>query len=233
MKTIFRYTNVALILAALIALGAVAGMAQNPCEDAEGITALDTKFRELLAKKPPTLDDRKGAIDAGKQYLEKYGACDATKELSDYLKVQIPKLEIALDNAKKKDIEDKLVARFNTGLDAKNWDEVYSAGGELLANYGDKYRDVELALGTIGFDESYKNNFKFNENSLKYAKMSIADLEGGKTFSANYGVPKDFVYKSKDNALGWMNLTSGYIYQVDKKDKKAAAPYLYKATQLT
>ena len=216
-------------MAAFIALGAVAGLAQDPCTDADGQTALSDKVRELFPKKD--LDSQKAKIDTGKQFLEKYGSCDSAKEFSDYLKTSIPKWEDTYAKAVAADIENKIVARFNTGLNAKNWDDVYASGKDLVANYGDKYRDVELVLGSIGYDESFKNNFKYNDDTLRYAKMSIADLEAGKTFSASYGVPKDFVYKSKDNALGWMNLTIGYIIQVAQKNKKDAQPYLYKATQ--
>lgn len=229
MKTIFRYVNAAAILAAFIVFGAVATIAQDPCADAEGQTALGDKFRAQFPDK--SIEGRKAAIETGKQFMEKYGSCDSAKELGDYLKAQIPKMEDGLKKAIDAKKENDLVTRFNNALTAKNWDEVYAAGKEILANYGDKYRDVELALGTIGYDESYKGNFKYNEDTLKYARQSIADLEAGKTFSASYGVPKDFVYKSKDNALGWMNLSIGYITAVGQKDKKSALPYFFKATQ--
>ncbi len=230
MKTIFRFANMGLFLAAIIALGAVAGFAQDPCTDADGQTALSDKVRELFTHKD--LPSLKLRIDAGKQFLDKYGACDSAKEFSDYLKTNIPKWEKAYADAMEKAAKDALIARFNNGLNSKNWDEVYSAGKEILGKYPDDFRDVELALGSIGYDESFKGNKKYNDDTLRYARISIADLESGKTFSANYGVPKDFVYKSKDNALGWMNLTIGYITQVSLKDKKAAQPFLYKATQL-
>lgn len=217
-------------MAAIIALGAVAGFAQDPCADADGQTKLGDEIRALFPLKD--MPSRKSTIEKGKQFLEKYGACESAKDLSEYLKGAIPKLEATytqLDTAAK---EKALIDRFNAGLNAKNWDEVYSAGNEILTKHPDKFRDVELALGSIGYDESFKNNFKYNEQTLRYAKMAIADLESGKTFSASYGVPKDFVYKSKDNALGWMNLTIGYILQKAQKNLKDAQPHLFKATQL-
>jgi hypothetical protein len=230
MKTIFRYTNIGLLMAVIIALGAVAGFAQDNCADADGQTKLGDEIRALFPLKD--MPSRKSTIEKGKQFLEKYGACESAKDLSEYLKGAIPKLEATytqLDTAAK---EKALIDRFNAGLNAKNWDEVYSAGNEILTKHPDKFRDVELALGSIGYDESFKNNFKYNEQTLRYAKMAIADLESGKTFSASYGVPKDFVYKSKDNALGWMNLTIGYILQKAQKNLKDAQPHLFKATQL-
>ena len=217
------------ILASIIAIGAAAGFAQDPCADADGQTALGDKFRAEYPLKD--IPGRKQAIETGKQFLEKYGACEPAKELSDYLKVTIPKMEANLAKAVEADARAKMIARFNTAYSAKNWDEVYPAGKDLLAKYPDEFRDIELVLGSVGYDESYKNNFKYNDETLRYAKMSIADLESGKTFSANYGVPKEFVYKSKDNALGWMNLTIGYVIQSAQKNKKDAQPYLFKATQ--
>ena len=38
-----------------------------------------------------------------------------------------------------------------------------------------------------------------------------------------------FAYKTKENALGWLNYTIGYITYFDKGDKKGALPFLYKA----
>ncbi len=216
-------------MAAIIALGAAAGFAQDACTDADGQTTLGDKFRAQYPAKD--IDGRKAAIETGKQFLEKYGSCDSAKELSDYLKTTIPKMEANLKVAMEADVKAKMISRFNTAYTAKNWDEVYPAGKELLAKYPDEFRDVELVLGSVGYDESFKNNFKYNDETLRYARMSIADLEAGKTFSANYGVPKEFVYKSKDNALGWMNMTIGYIIQSAQKNKKDAQPFNYKATQ--
>ncbi|MEO6656139.1 MAG: hypothetical protein ABIO36_08655 [Pyrinomonadaceae bacterium] len=226
MKTIFRYTNVAVLIAAIIALGAVAGLAQDPCTDADGITALGDKFRAQYALKG--LPDRRIAIDTGKQFLEKYGACEATKELSDYLKIQLPKMEEKYKIAFNQAATDARYTRFNASVKASNFDETYASGKDILANEPDQL-DVVISLGSIGYDESYKGNFKYNEDTLKFAKMAIASLEAGK-MPKTYGLFQ-WSYKSKENALGWLNYTIGYIYQVAQKDKKQALPYLYKATQ--
>ncbi|MEO6050117.1 MAG: hypothetical protein ABIP78_02155 [Pyrinomonadaceae bacterium] len=226
MKTIFRYTNTAFLTAALIALGAVAALAQDPCTDADGITALGDKFRAQYALKG--LDDRRMAIDSGKQFLEKYGACEATKELSDYLKLQLPRLDEKYKAAVKQQATDARYNRFNASVKASNFDETYASGKDILANEPEQL-DVVISLGSIGYDESYKANYKYNEETLKFAKMAIASLEAGKV-PKTYGLFQ-WSYKSKDNALGWLNYTIGYIYQVAQKDKKEALPYLYKATQ--
>lgn len=229
MKTIIRSTNVALLLAAIIALGAAAGFAQDPCGDADGQTKLGDIFRELYPKKD--IQGRKDAISAGKQFLEKYGACDSAKELSEYLKTTLPKMETNLAKAEKAARENEIANRFNAALKASNWDEVYKSGKELLAEDADKYRPVVLVLGSIGYDETAKATpvTKWNDETIRFAKMAIADIEAGKTFSSFGVVPFD--YANKDNAVAWMNLSIGYILTFDKKNKKEAAPYLYKASQ--
>lgn len=230
MKTIFRFVGFGVLLAAFIAVGNVAGFAQDPCADADGQTALGDKFRALYPKKD--IEGRKAAIEAGKQFSEKYGACETAKELSDYLKTAIPRLEAALAKAIKDAREKELTDKFNNGLKAKNWDDVYATGKPLLVEDPDKYRPAVLVLGSIGLDETAKTVrvTKWNDDTLKYAKMAIVDLETGKTFTS-WGV-QPFEYKNKEDALGWMNYTIGYILFFDKNNKKEAISYLYKASQL-
>jgi hypothetical protein len=228
MKTIFRSTIATLIFAAILALGAVAAFAQDPCTDADGQTKLGDEFRAAYPAKD--IPGRQKAIDLGKQFQEKYGSCPSAKELSDYLKTALPKMETNLANMKGAIEKTALITKFDSGLKAKNWDDVYSAGQELLTKYPDEFRAAELVLGSIGLDENIDNKVtKWNQNTLRYARMSLADLESGKTFKT-YGVGK-FTYKNQADAVGWMNYTIGYILSLDKATKKEGAEYLYKASQ--
>ena len=230
MKTIFRSFNLAALVAAFTVAGATIGFAQDPCTDTAGQDALSQKVRDLFPKTDPTSQAAK--IDAGKQYLEKYGACpgDSVKEFSEYLKPNIPKWETKLAGDRAADEKKALVTKFNTALTAKNWDDLYAAGNDLVAKWPDEFRAAELIMGSIGLDEAISKNNKWNDQTLKYAKMSIGDLESGKTFST-YGA-NQFAYKNKDDALGWMNYTIGYIEFFGKNNKKEGLGYLYKATQL-
>ena len=230
MKTIFRYANIGLLTAVIFALGAVAGFAQDACADADAQTKMGDEFRALYPLKD--IDNRKKTIDVGKQFLEKYGACESAKELADYLKKTIPVLEENLKKTQAASEKASLTARFDAALKAKNWDEVYASGKEILAKYGDEFRVAVFVLGSIGLDETAKTPrvTKWNEDTLRYAKMAIADLEANKAFKT-FGLAP-FTYKNKEDALGWMNYTIGYIYFFDKNDKKQGLSYLYKATQL-
>ena len=229
MKTIFRSFNVAVLVAAFCVAGATAGFAQDPCSDTAGQDALSNKVRELFPK--TDLASQIAKIDAGKQFVEKYGACDSAKEFADYLKTNLPKWEAGHDKVKTAAEQKPFIDKFNAGLKTRNWDDVYAAGKELIARWPEEFRAAELVLGSIGLDETAKTPrvTKWNDDTLKYAKMAIADLESGKKFTT-YELP-GFVFKNKDDALGWMNYTVGYITAMDKGNKKDAVTYLYKASQ--
>ena len=172
--------------------------------------------------------------------MEKYGACDTTKENTTYFKDNIPKWEATVKKMEEQAAKDALVGRFDGALKAKMWDDVYSSGKEILQKYPDDFRTVEIVLASIGGEEAFKANFRYADDTIRYAKASIADLDGGKAFkigteeriglaSAKDGY--NFAYPNRTDAVGWMNLYIGYITQVNKKNKSEAAPYLYKATQ--
>ncbi len=243
MKTIFRYANLAVLLTAFIVLGTVAASAQDPtpkpdpCADAEGLTTLGDKFRTQFGDK--SIDGRKAAIETGKQFLEKYGACPAAEELATYLKGQIPKMEDALKKLQEAKAKSDLTTPFDTALKNKNLDDVYTYGKQILAKYPDEFRLVEIVLGAAGGEEAFKANNKYADDALKFAKQSISDLESGKSFMIGdktaYGISLkggyNFEFPNREDAIGWMNFYAGYITNVVKKDKAGSLPYLYKATQ--
>jgi hypothetical protein len=234
MKKIFRSFDLAVILAAILVAGATIGFGQDPCADTAGQDALSGKIRELFPKIKTDLPSLKAIVESGKQYTEKYGACtsDAIKEFNTYLSTNLPNWE---KSAKALDLaatQKPYIDKFNNGLKAKNWDDVYSAGKDLIEKWPDQFRTVELVLGTIGYDETAKTprNTKYNDDTLRYAKASLADLQSGKTFDSLGVAPYD--YKTKNDAIAWMNYYIGYILAVDKKDKKEAINYFYTATQI-
>ncbi|MBP7416898.1 MAG: hypothetical protein KA831_09615, partial [Pyrinomonadaceae bacterium] len=238
MKTIFRSTNLLLILAAIIAFGAVAGMAQDPCTDADGQTKLQDEFDGLYAVKND-LAVRRKAIDSGKSFLEKYGACESAKVRVDWLKINVPKMETKYAADVAAAAESVLINRFVGALSAKNFDETFASGKEAMSKYPDKYRAFGIVLASIGFDEAYKGNTKYSDDGLRYAKAAIAEIESGKEFTlidknnkpfTSYGFGA-YSYKTKEDALGFMNLTIGFITNVSQKNQIGSLPYLYKTTQ--
>jgi hypothetical protein len=224
MKSVFRFLAVGLFAAA----SAGATYAQDPCEDVEGKQAIYKRFTDNFDKDIPT---RENAVTAAKEYIEKYGACADDKAQVDYLKNYIPPTEKLIREFKAGQAKGALFNRFDTAMKNKNLDEVYASGKEIIAQEGDSQigNDVTLVLGSIGLDESYKNNDKYNADTVRYAQTAIEKLQSGKPFKT-YGVAvKDglnYSYFNKNfpdtkaNALGWMNFTVGYIKYYRDKDKK-------------
>jgi tetratricopeptide (TPR) repeat protein len=257
-QTIFRLTYAGLLIAAILACGAVASFAQDPCTDVAGQNAMQDEFDKLYANKTD-VEVRKQAINSGKAFLDKYGSCPSTDERSTWLKKNIPLMEQKVAAADELKNRSAVVNPFNAALQATNtadatakakaYADAYSTGQAVMAKYPNDYRTVEIVLATIGGDEALiRNNNKYADDTLRYAKMAIADLEANKSFAiAGQGqdlfglsmadpntkkVVYDYSFKDRNAALGWMNLYVGNILYNNKNDHAGALPYLYKATKL-
>lgn len=231
MKTIFRSFGFGLVLAAIFALGAVASMAQDPCQDAEGITTASNKVREDFTNwKNLSQDDKKKALDNSKAFVDKYGSCDPAKDLAKYVTDNSPAMAKAVANTDKLILTKAKEDRYNNAVKAANTDEILAAAKDLLAYDVESYRPVELALASLGYDESIKTGKtgKYTEESLRYARQAISDLEGGKVFRT-FNAGGTYSFKDNADALAWMNASVGYLTFL--KDRKAGLPFLYKATQ--
>ncbi|MBX7062108.1 MAG: hypothetical protein K1X52_10645 [Pyrinomonadaceae bacterium] len=234
MKRIFRYSLLSAAFAVILSAAGVSAFAQDACSDTASRDALEKTIRDNSTVK--TKEGRKKTADAGKEFLEKYGACKDEAgnligaDFVEWLKAKVPVYERAYEQMVKQEKIDGLTKQFFDGLKTNSWDAVYASGKELLAIDPEKFRPAEIVLGSIGYDAMTKKNLNtWNDDTLKYAKLSIADLEAGKTFEPlGFG---DYSYKSKEDALGWLNYTIGYILSFDKKDKKQGVGYLYKAAQ--
>src|SRR5687768_17516274 len=96
MKTIFRFLSSGALTAVILAVGATASFGQDPpanasCADIDGHNALYTKFTGIYAKK--TLPEMESALSTGKEYLEKFGSCEAFKEQVDFVKPHVARIE--------------------------------------------------------------------------------------------------------------------------------------------
>lgn len=242
MKSVFRFLVVGAAAATFAVAGVNSAYAQDVCADVDAKKVVYEKFTTNYSG---TMEQRRTAVNAAKEYIEKYGSCADDAAQVDYFKKYLPAAEKQVDDFFKKKGEDEakqaMYARFNNALAAKNWDELYPAGKEVLAKESDAkiQLDVAILLGSLGLDEAIKENDKYNADTVRYAQEAIQRIEGGAT-SDNYGVANKGVgiqYKNakfsdgKSNALGWLNYTIGYIKYFRDKNKKDALPYLYKVTQ--
>jgi hypothetical protein len=237
MKTIFRVLMLGIIMSAV---SAVSVFAQDVCAEVEAKQALYKQFTDNFADK--TVEKRQVAIDAGKQYVGKYGACADDKTIVDYLNTNIPAMEKRIEGEKKVAATGTLYTNFDKAVEGSKTADIFSTGKQILGQEPD-FLDVTLTLASAGFDQTVANPpvDTFNNDTVTYAKMAIQQIEANKpSKTGDYGV-KQYSYKTdkfsgKDNALGLMNYNIGYIlyYRQGKTDaakKKEALPYLYKSTQ--
>ncbi|MCB1023109.1 MAG: hypothetical protein KDB79_01880 [Acidobacteria bacterium] len=237
MKTFFRVLMLGIFAVVLTASFAPATYGQDPIEEK---TALYEKY---TANYNGTTEQRRIAVKAAKDYIEKYGANDEDKEIVDYLKNAIPSIEKSIEDDVKAEAAEKArrekqarYARFNKDVTAKNWDDAYVSGAAILAEEPDML-DVILVLGSIGLDEIAKTPpvTKYNDATIKYANLAIEKMKNG-VKSTDYGAYA-YSYNNKDNATSWMNYTIGMIMyhsqgKTDPVKKKDALNYLYAATRL-
>ena len=228
-----------IVLTAFTAAATTAVHAQA-CAEADAIAAADAVIRANF----PKIATLKVAIDAAKVYLEKYGECESTKDFSGWLKAQLPDWE------KKVKLEDDRVwskprvDKFDNGIKTAKFEDAYAAGAELLTKYPDNMNLI-LPLGLIGLYESYKNNFKYNDDTIRYAQLAIGKFKAGGVESKKdkdgkpvldstgkelYG-SFQFV-RNKDEALSELNYALAHINYYGKKDRKVALPYYYEVTQM-
>lgn len=226
------------------AVSAVSVFAQDVCTEIEAKQALYKQFTDNIpsntAKK--TIDERKTAIQAGKQYVDKYGACADDKQIVDYLKTNVPTMEKAIKDEEAILAKGSLYKGFDAAVEGNKTADIFSTGKQILAQDPDLL-DVIIVLANVGFDKVVENPpvDTYNNDAINYSKMAIQKIEGGKT-SENYGAFGKYQYKTKEypdgknNALGLLNYNVGYImyYRQGKNDpakKKEALPYFYKSTQ--
>ncbi len=242
MKTIYRVLMLGLFTVALTAVTATSLFAQDAaCADIEAKQAVYKKFTDNYASKD--IPKMQIAIDAGNEYIEKYGNCPEDKEIVTYLNKSIPAIKAVIEAQKVKGVNEArnaLFTRFDTALKAKNTADIYSIGKEVLAKEPD-FVDVMIVLATAGYDQSAAKPpvDTYNNEAVNYARSSIQKIESGtKSTTGAYGVGTysykygefDTPEKAKSNALGWMNYIVGYIdfYRLGKK--KEGLEYLYKAS---
>jgi tetratricopeptide (TPR) repeat protein len=225
-----------MLAALMIAAGAASSYAQAGCDDTEKINTLDATIRANYQKNS-TL---KEAVTAAKEFLEKFGSCEATKEFTDWIKGQMPKWEERLKNYEMSQKMGVLFTKFDDGINNKKYDDVYSAGKEILV-VEPKNVHVMIPLGIIALNESYNKNFKYNDDALKYGKMAIDELKSGnakpkmvkgQVFMNKNGQPAFSTWDfSKEEAIDELTYSLAYINFYTKNDKKTALPLYYELSQ--
>lgn len=186
-----------------------------------------------------TAEQKKTAYNAAKEYVQKYNAPNCTDnadvikyflgDASDPKKLGWIAKEEARTAGVAKEAKQK---RFNDAVAAGNAAEVFAAGKILLADYPTDdatNTSIMMYMADNGYIQANKKVDTFNSETVATAKAAIERINAGKLPENNNWSP----YKSKDDALAWLNYNIGYIDQYRLQNKKDAAPYFYQATKFT
>ena len=168
-----------LALAALATVFALPAYAQDaaatpaaaptgPCAEADAKAALYKKFTENFKGTP---DQQKAAYEAGKEYLSKYGSCEAAsdKQIAAYVQNWVGKYE-------------KAVVEFNCTKAANdNPSQAFEACRSLIANNPDNVK-LRLALVGAGIKTYSSGNTSLNAQAAAEARTALRLIEQeGKT----------------------------------------------------
>lgn len=240
MKTIFRSLTMAALIAGIAVTGA---FAQNVCDDLDGATA---KYEAFLAIYNKTnikdLDAIKAGLGGGKEFLEKWGACEAWAEQAKFVKGHVPRLdEMVAKMEKFKVLEPKFKA-FDEAVKADNTDGIFTNGKEILAlepsNQNVKY--VMAVAGVLDVSKALtaKTQSKYAAESLNHAKALYDQIKGGSLkFDRKLPDGKESIgvlkwERNREEAISQLAYTLGYVNFYGLNNKKAAMPYYYEVTQL-
>jgi hypothetical protein len=224
-------------MAAIVAGIAVTGaFAQNVCDDLDGATAKYDKFIEGYQKK--TEAELVPTIAAGKEFLEKWGACESWKEQVAFVRPWVPRLERTLEQIK----EGPMFDAFDKAVAADNIDGIYSAGKQILAKYPNnhnvKYVMAVAALSDVSKAVQAKTQSKYSSEAASAAKTLYEGVKSGSiqlNRKLNDGTPSIGVLKhetNKEEALSRLAYTHGFITYYALNNKKGAVAQYYEVTQI-
>jgi len=247
MKTIFRFLSTGVMTAAFLAVAATAGFGQDTpaatpnanCADIDGHNALYTKFTGMYNKK--TASEIRAALATGKEYLEKFGSCEAFKDQVDFVKPHVVRLEKDVVVADEREKLAPFFAQFDKGLAAGNPDDVLAAGKQILSVRKDDM-NIAFAMALIAAEKSTPaNQFKYSDDAITYSKLVSSKLKGGWQFDRKYnegpkkGSPYIGIgtYNRDDRDLATSELNYAVAFQTfyGKNDAKTALPLYYEIAQ--
>jgi hypothetical protein len=228
MKVIVKNFSLGVLLAALFAVGGISAFGQDQCAD---VDAMNATYQAVLDNYK-SVDTLQKAVDAGKEFLEKWGTCEVAKQNADWIKGKMPGWEATLKNAPKV----AALKKFDASVQSKNWDDAYAAANDYLTKFpDDDYRiHVIVPLGMIGYVEALNKNYKYDANSIRYSKMAIDLLKTG-TLKAKpgdaYGTFQ-LTCTGKDECISLLTFGQAYMTYFGDNNRQAAIPIYYEVTKL-
>jgi hypothetical protein len=197
--------------------------------------ALDAKFRANRTT------NREVAYQAAKDYLAKFGNDEDNKDFVKYLNDWVAKQDVIIKqtaDAEKAQRIAKLCAdpiqaagKAQTPADkAKFGSDIFSGCQQFASQMPNNAYPVLVPID-YGFVMATSNPpvNTYNEPTIALAKQAIQKIESNSLGDVKWA---DYQYKSKDDALAWMNYIIGTITFYNLTGKEAdAVPYFYKSLQ--
>lgn len=192
--------------------------AGGSCDDnAKG--AVYQRFAENLKK------DQKVAFEAGKEFLQKCTDDASVAENVAYVKKFVDKYEKA---TRKVDLEKALASK------PANYSEAFRLGKSILADEPDNL-PILTALGWSGYQATTEGNNNFTTDAGVYGKKALQLIQSGKVpmgFDAQGKEIESWApFKSKNEAVGYLNYALGYFAVKDKKYDEALTYFKTAAQQ--
>lgn len=213
MKNVFRLLVIA-ALATVFALPAFAQTTQpspTTAPSAQDEQAKADLYAQFLKLKSGSAADQKQAYDIGKQYLSKYGSPteESDKKIVAYIQNWVNKYEAAT-----RDYE------LNTSIDKKDYAKAFDIGRTWLNQEPDNL-DVMLRLARAGYanvaTKDAPNVKSLNPDTIRVTRHAIELIESGKAPA------KWEPFASRDEALGFLYYTLGFVSQETSPADSAAA----------
>jgi len=237
MKTIFR----SLSMAAVVAVVALTGSYdQDVCDGLGGAQQRDDAFIAGYNKPihPDSLAPLEAALAGGKEFLEKWGACESWKEQVAFVKPWIPRVEKKIDEIKFIPV----YAGFDDAVNKDNIDGIYSFGKQIMAKYPQnhnvKYVMAVATLQDVSKAVQAKTQSKYASEAAGAAKTLYDGVKSGSIVldrKLKDGTPSIGVLKhetNKEEALSRLAYTHGFINYYGLNNKKAAVAQYYEVTQI-
>ncbi len=215
---IFAQTTPATTTPATTAPATTAPAASGSCDDnAKG--AVYQRFTENLKK------DQKVAFEAGKEFLQKCTDDASVAENVAYVKKFVEKYEKA---TRKVDLAKALSSK------PANYSEAFRLGKSILADEPDNL-PILTALGWSGYQATTENNNNFTTDAGTYGKKALQLIQSGKVPMGLDAQGKEVEswapFKSKNEAVGYLNYALGYFAVKDKKYDEALTYFKTAAQQ--
>ena len=215
------------ILSALMLVGATSAFGQDPCADTEAQTALYTKFVAVYNDKA----NMASALALGKEFIEKYGACESLEAQNGFVKKEVARLDRLVKRA-------AMFKRYDDAVKADNPTEIVAAGKEILAIQPDDMNIVVPMALSSSYKSTKDNSYKYAADGLHYSQLALDKIKGGWTLVKVDEVDKktpvvgvfQYTFK-KDQAIDELTYAIASLNYYSKKNKTAALPLYYSLSQ--